>query len=228
MKKLSIIIFSICLCIVSSDAQTNRIIVPIKPTVQQEQHDVPPKDTIHSDSVRIIKELERTFNRRTKERLWQLSDIMYFLCEESRNQQSKSYYTNIARCLFADSAQVTIRRNNLIYKKLSVNKFLKYLADNTQIKAAEIDSVMIPKWDYATIESDTTGVVYVESKMTVVHSPKRFEQAGIKLPIVSTETEDGMEWVPLFGDMIVSIRYKYESNEKNNRSTLDVISSKLN
>ena len=63
--------------------------------------------------------------------------------------------------------------------------------------------------------------------MTVVHSPLRFEQAGIKLPIVSAETEDGREWVPLFGDMIVNIRYKNEKSEKNNRSSLNVISNKL-
>ena len=86
---------------------------------------------------------------------------------------------------------------------------------------------MIPTWDYATIEADTIGVVYVESEMTVVHCPRSFEQAGMKLPIVSAETEDGTEWVPLLGDMIVSIRYKNEKSEKNNRSSLDVISSKL-
>lgn len=93
---------------------------------------------------------------------------------------------------------------------MSVDKFLKHLTDRMLVKTVEIDSIMIPKWDYATIEEDTIGVVYVESEMTVVHSPQHFEQAGIKLPIVSAETEDGTEWVPLFGDMIVSIRYKNE------------------
>lgn len=225
MKRLAAIILSLCLCIVLSDAQTNRITVPIPSTNQQ--NDNTNDDSIQSDSVRIIKELERTFIRRTKERLWQLSDILYFLCEDSRNRQSKSYYTNIARSLFADSAQVTIRKDSLNYKKMSVDKFLKHLTERMMVKAVEIDSIMIPKWDYATIEADTIGVVYVESEMTVVHSPRRFEQVGTKLPIVSAETEDGTEWVPLFGDMIVSIRYKNEKSEKNNRSSLDVISNKL-
>ena len=127
-----------------------------------------------------------------------MSDILYFLCEDSRNRQSKSYYTNIARSLYADSATVTIRRDSLKHKKMSVARFLKYLAEDMLVEAVEIDSIMIPKWDYATIEADTMGVVYVESEMTVVHSPQRFEQAEIKLPIVSAETEDGTEWVPLF------------------------------
>ena len=206
-------------------AQKTRIDVPVLPVIQK--NDTTSEDSIQSDSVRIIKELERTFIRRTKERLWQLSDILYFLCEDSRNRQSKSYYTNIARSLFADSAQVTIKKDSLNYKKMLVDKFLKHLTDRMLVKAVEIDSIMIPKWDYATIEADTIGVVYVESEMTVVHSPQCFEQAGIKLPIVSAETEDGTEWVPLFGDMIVSIRYKNEKSEKNNRSSLDVISNKL-
>ncbi|MBQ6209446.1 MAG: hypothetical protein IJK42_06710 [Prevotella sp.] len=225
MKRLASIILALCLCIAKNDAQTNQITVPIPPTIQQ--NDIPSEDSIQSDSVRIIKELERTFIRRTKERLWQLSDILYFLCEDSRNRQSKSYYTNIARSLFADSAQVTIRKDSLNYKKMSVDKFLKHLTERMMVKAVEIDSIMIPKWDYSTIEADTIGVVYVESEMTVVHSPRRFEHVGMKLPIVSAETEDGTEWVPLFGDMIVNIRYKNEKSEKNNRSSLDVISNKL-
>ena len=225
MKRLAAIILSICLCIVFCDAQTYRITVPIPPTIQQ--NDITSEDSIQSDSVRIIKELERTYIRRTKERLWQLSDILYFLCEDSRNKQYRSYYTNIARSLFADSAQVTIRKDSLNYKKMSVNKFLRHLTERMLVEAVEIDSIMIPKWDYATIEADTIGVVYVKSEMTVVHSPQHFKQFGSKLPIVSVETEDGTEWVPLFGDMIVSIRYKNGKSEKNNRSSLDVISNKL-
>lgn len=225
MKRLSAIILALCLCIVLCDAQTNRITVPIPPTIQE--NDISSEDSMLSDSVRTIKELERTFIRRTKERLWQLSDILYFLCEDSRNRQSKSYYTNIARSLFADSAQVSIRKDSLNYKKMSVDKFLRHLTERMLVETVEIDSIMIPKWDYATIEADTIGVVYVESEMTVVHSPRRFEQAGMKLPIVSAETEDGTEWVPLFGDMIVSISYKNEKSENNNRSSLDVISNKL-
>ena len=225
MKRLSAIILALCLCIVLCDAQTNRITVPIPPTIQE--NDISSEDSMLSDSVRTIKELERTFIRRTKERLWQLSDILYFLCEDSRNRQSKSYYTNIARSLFADSAQVSIRKDSLNYKKMSVDKFLRHLTERMLVETVEIDSIMIPKWDYATIEADTIGVVYVESEMTVVHSPRRFEQAGMKLPIVSAETEDGTEWVTLFGDMIVSISYKNEKSENNNRSSLDVISNKL-
>jgi len=225
MKRLAAIILSLCLCIVFCDAQTNCITVPIPPTFQQ--NDITSADSIQSDSVRIIKELERTFIRRTKEKLWQLSDILYFLCEDSRNRQSKSYYSNIARSLFADSAQVIIKRDNLKHKKMSVDKFLRYLVEDMQVEAVEIDSIMIPKWDSARIEADAMGVVYVESEMTVVHSPRSLEYAGIKLPIVSAETEDGTEWVPLFGDMIVSLRYKNEKSKKNNRSGLDVISNKF-
>lgn len=227
MKKIAIILFSMCLCIATSGAQTNRIIVPIKPAIQQKQNDIPKLDSIHSDSVGILKELEHTFVRRTKERLWQLSDILYFLCEETRNRQSKLYYTNIARSFFADSSQVIMRKDSLSSQKMSVDNFLRCLTDEKYIKVAEIDSIMVPKWNYAIIEADTVGVVYVESEKIAVHSPLRFGQAGIKLPIVSAETEDGTEWVPLFGDMIVNIRYKNEKSKKNNRSSLDVISHKL-
>lgn len=206
-------------------AQKTRIDVPVLPIIQK--NDTTGEDSIQSDSVRMIKEIERTFIRRTKERLWQLSDILYFLCEDSRDRQSKSYYINIARSLFAESAQVSIRRDSLKYKKMSVDRFLKYLAEDMLVEAVEIDSIMIPKWDCARIEADTIGVVYVESEMTVVHSPRSFEYAGMKLPIVSAETEEGTELVPLFGDMIVSIRYKNEKSKKNNRSSLDVISNKL-
>lgn len=220
MKRLAVVLFAVCLCIVYCDAQTSRITVPI-PTAQEKS------DSIQSDSFRIVKELERTFVRRTKERLWQLYDILYFLCEKSGERQSKSYYTNIAQSLFADSALISIRKDSLSYKKMTVEKFLGLLKKKMDIAAVVIDSIMIPKWDYAIIEADTIGVVYSESEMVAVHVPQRFEQHGQKLPIVSAETEDGTEWVPLFGDMIVSIRYKNEKSKKNNRNSLDVISSQL-
>ena len=224
MKRVVPLVLSLCLCVVFCDAQTNRIMIPISTAIQQ--NDITSEDSIQSDTVNIIKEFERTFIRRTKDRLWQLSGILHFLCEDSRNRQSKSYYTNIARSLFADSAQVIIRKNSLNYKKMSVDKFLKYLVESMQVEAVEIDSIMIPKWDNATIEADTIGVVYVESKMTAVRYPQSFEQAEIKLPIVSAETEDGTEWVPLFGNMIVNIKYKNEESNKNNRNSHIIINNK--
>lgn len=50
-------------------AQKTRIDVPVLPVIQK--NDTTSEDSIQSDSVRMIKEIERTFIRRTKERLWQ-------------------------------------------------------------------------------------------------------------------------------------------------------------
>lgn len=225
MKHIVSTIIVICLCIAFCDAQTIRIKVPI--SLLQNQDSIAKCVCEERDSANYVLQLERTFKRRTNERIWQLTELFSYLCDKEESEQAKTHYSNIATKLFADDTKVIIRNDSVHSKEMSVGKFIKQLITDHTIAFVTLDSIEVPKWDYALIESDTLGIVYAESEMIAVHTAKEFSGTHTRLPIVNDETEDGTEWIPLFGKMIVIITYKNEKNRKNNRSNLDAISDKL-
>ncbi len=225
MKRIVILHISLYLCIAYCNAQTTRAEIPL--SLLTIQSTLAESDTVLTDSTEITRRLEIIFKRRTKERLWQLSECISYLCNNKQTNQKKSQYSRIARKLFSDDAQVFIITKGNLTKEVSVSTFFHRLLSDPSISVVSIDSIMIPKWDYALIKADTLGIIYSNSDMTALNTIKEFGHSQVKLPIVSNETEDGTEWVPLFGSMIVTITYKYEKNRKTNRGSLDAISNKL-
>lgn len=222
MKHIVVSIITLCLCIAFCDAQTIRIEIPIDSLQKQDSI-----ANFNWDSVDYVLQLERLFKRRTNERIWQLTEIISFLCDKEKDEQLKKHYSKMAMKLFADNTKVIARRNNIYFKEMRVDKFLKRISADHKISFVTLDSIEIPKWDYALIQSDTLGVVYAESEMTSIHPARHYSGTHRRLPIVNNETEDGIEWVPLFGKMIVTINYKDGYERNSNWSNLDAISSKL-
>ena len=225
MRRIVILHISLYLCIAYCNAQITRAEIPL--SLLTIQSTLAESDTVLTDSTEITRRLEIIFKRRTKERLWQLSECISYLCNNKQTNQKKSQYSRIARKLFSDDAQVFIITKGNLTKEVSVSTFFHRLLSDPSISVVSIDSIMIPKWDYALIKADTLGIIYSNSDMTALNTIKEFGHSQVKLPIVSNETEDGTEWVPLFGSMIVAITYKYEKNRKTNRGSLDAISNKL-
>ncbi len=225
MKRIVILYICLCLCIAYCSAQTTRIKIPLSSlTIQTTLNK---GDTALIDSTEIIRRLEMIFKRRTKERIWQLSECISYLCNNKQTNQKKSQYSRIARNLFSDDAQVLIIREGNQTKEMNVSTFFNWLLSVPSMSVVSIDSIMIPKWDYVLIKADTLGIIYSNGEMTTLNTIKEFGYSQVKLPIVSNETEDGTEWVPLFGNMIVTITYKHEKNRKINRGSLDAIGNKL-
>lgn len=226
MNRIVILGIAICLCIAFCNAQTIREEIPM--TLQSEHDGIIVRiDTVKPDSTALVLHLERTFKRRVNERIWQLIGIISYLRDAEKDEQAKSHYIDIAVKFFADDARVVVKKDGIHEKEMKVPKFLNQLSTDKSIAFVSIDSIEIPKWDYALIESDTLGIVYAESEMTAIHTAEQFGETHTMIPIISHKTEDGYEWVPLFGKMIITIRSKNEKNRKNNRSGLNAIGNKL-
>lgn len=209
------------LCIAFCNAQATRIVVPLSSLLQRMQKSG--SDSIPDDSLKAVMKLEQTFKRRMQERIWQISEIIGCLGDDKISNRQKSYYMDLGKRLFAGNAQVTVKEDNAGAKEMTIKKFLKRIASEQAISAIKIDSIMVPEWDYALIEADTSGIVYTECKMSAVCVTRQFGKVRAKLPIIGEETEEGTEWVPLFGDMIITVKYKDEKSNKNNRNILGVI-----
>ena len=77
MKRIVILHISLYLCIAISNAQTTRAEIPL--SLLTIQSTLAESDTVLTDSTEITRRLEIIFKRRTKERLWQLSECISYL-----------------------------------------------------------------------------------------------------------------------------------------------------
>lgn len=151
------------------------------------------------------------FIKRRAEKLRQLLDNMTFL-QKKDTSLSRSLYQTKIESLFADSAIV-----HLQYKKKSNNQTVS-VADfcrmivNRDVKFEKIDSVCIPVWDEK-INSVPSGI----NKIELASYMLPFEVAKGEVLCEKTksvqnlfaykeETEDGIEWIPIIGDIYVKVK----------------------
>lgn len=222
MKRLAFLLI-VGLCVFQSNAQTTIIKIPRKC--------IEPQGTINlesssiSDSTSFICDLERIFKRRTNERIWQLTEFLSYLRNKNKGKDDKIFYINSTCKLFANGTNVEIR-NDGFNTNYGLRDFLMEISFKQQDLEISLDSIEIPKWDHALIESDTLGVVYSTCEMTAIHTVNKTFDSQSMLPLVKDQTEDGVEWVPLFGNMIVSIKIN-EDDKKDNRHSLSTVNDKL-
>lgn len=151
------------------------------------------------------------FIKRRAEKLRQLLDNIAFI-QKKDTLHSRSLYQPKIESLFADSAIV-----HLQYKKksrnqtISVSDFCRMIV-NRDIKFERIDSVCIPVWDEK-INLVPSGINKVElasyilpfeiAKGEVLCEKSKSVQ---NLFAHKEDTEDGVEWIPIIGDIYVKVK----------------------
>lgn len=219
MKRLVAIILVLCLCIVYSDAQTHRVILP--------SDSIGKNNSIGINNAVELDSLKKTYYRRVYERIHDISDHLNYTISPNRKESDRRYYALLIQNRFHPEAIITVKTDTIICS-YNLHKYVQRLATSYNISKIYIDSIAIPHWNSLVIANDTLGMVISEHEMIPLRPNRHFENGKRGLPIIKEETEDGDEWTPmLFGNMIVTIAYKNENNSKNNRSSLDVISNKL-
>lgn len=151
------------------------------------------------------------FIKRRAEKLSQLVDNINFI-QSKDTLRTRYVYQNKTEALFADNAKVY-----LLYKKKSKNRivgvsdFCRMLIGG-KIKYEQIDSVCIPIWDEK-VNSLPTDVNKVELNSFVLPFEKvkteilsERAKSTQKLFAYKEETEDGIEWIPIIGDMFVKVK----------------------
>lgn len=151
------------------------------------------------------------FIKRRSEKLSQLLDNISFM-QDKDTLRARTVYQKKTEALFADSSHVYLqykrKSNNLI---VDVPTFCRLLIDGV-VKFERIDSVCIALWDDK-INSVPTEVNKVELESVLLPfeaargevvcektSPLR------KLFAYKEDTEDGIEWIPVFGDLVVKVK----------------------
>ena len=171
------------------------------------QYSVP--DTSNS-LINKVKNYREMFIRRGVEKMAQLTD--YIKSMQGRDTlRSLSVYKNKTIALFADNSKVYLYYPNSEKNvAVSVEEFCMMLIFD-KMKFERLDSVCVPIWD-AKINSLPLETCKIELASSMVPADKVTE--GIlrtdstykqKLYAYKEETEDGIEWLPVFGDMKIKV-----------------------
>ena len=177
------------------------------------QYSVP--DTSNS-LINKVKNYREMFIRRGVEKMAQLTD--YIKSMQGRDTlRSLSVYKNKTIALFADNSKVYLYYPNSEKNvAVSVEEFCMMLIFD-KMKFERLDSVSVPIWD-AKINSLPLETCKIELASSMVPADKVTE--GIlrtdstykqKLYAYKEETEDGIEWLPVFGDMKIKVTEKIKS-----------------
>jgi hypothetical protein len=150
----------------------------------------------------------------TKRRTEKIAQLQYYinLLQGKDTLRSISVYQSKTKSLFIDNAKVYLQ-----YKKKSKNlvvdvpSFCDMLIKG-EVKFERIDSVCIPVWndkintlpvEVNKIELESS-VLPFEAALGEIH--EEIANSSQKLLAYKEETEDGIEWIPIIGDIIVKVK----------------------
>lgn len=219
MRRFLAVGISFCLCIVICDAQTKDSLIISHTTIIESKCQL---------NAQQMDSLKRLYYRRVYERIHQLDNYIRFVSSSSIKRNKRLYYQKCIRIMFHPLSTVKVKfDNSIVYYNLK--SFVKELTGNlsTDKVGIFIDSVCIPKWIPSLIANDSIGIVFSPSEMIPMRNEKTYDNEKSVLIIRKEETEDGNEWVPQFGNLIVTIINRHEKNKANFYNDYDAISSKL-
>jgi hypothetical protein len=181
---------------------------------KQDNISVASPQNAQQDSIEEIRkkkiDYKNMFYRRTDERMGQIVDYLMFI-QQNDTLRSHSLYNGKIANIFVPGTKVIVKdkSKNVIMTKC-IEEFCKMLINRTTI-CVRVDSVCLPIWDDKIDELSSDISEYsLQSDMQpflpyAIRINKMKQKSVQKLVVEKEITEDGIEWIPKFGDMIVTI-----------------------
>ena len=165
----------------------------------------------HTYNNTILEKLDTTADiskRRLNEQILLMNDYLSYIKDKSRPKEQRLYYQVKCHELFAPNTIVTIK-DSIESKTLSLNEFTSNLLHN-KYNELGIDSLCVPACTTGNLNIDD-GLVQIDLPSVIV------DLKGLPLsePVMETNntlfvrkviTEDGLEWIPVLGNLYVTLK----------------------
>lgn len=162
------------------------------------------------DSIKEKARLEKFFRLRTVQRMHQIDNDINFISKNSDSAKVE-YYKRQILALFDIEAKVIMKWKRKA-KSIGIKSFLDKMASR-EIILKSIDSIRVPVWNYELVKENVSDSVFSKSEMRPFRLQQKFGNEDNPLAIIKENTEDGDEWIPLFGDIVVTVK-KYKKQKK--------------
>lgn len=167
-------------------------------------------DYTHTYTNTILEKVDTTAEiskRRLNEQILLMNDYLSYIKDKSRSKEQRLFYQVKCHELFAPNTIVTIT-DSVASKTLSLNEFTSNLLHN-KYNELDIDSLCVPACTTGNLNIDD-GLVQIDLPSVIV------DLKGLPLsePVMETNktlfvrkviTEDGLEWIPVLGNLYVTL-----------------------
>ena len=153
-------------------------------------------------------QLQEIFERRKQELIVSIGDYIS-LIHKNKKTEEQSFYRKKLGDLFISDAKVFVSESSSTSVK-NMDELCGFLSKLKKSNVVIVDSVSVPVWwsdDTKTINLDDEEYllpsVLVSAGLNESNSRYNYHQM---LPIRKKHTEDGVEWIPVFGDLYITIK----------------------
>ncbi len=152
-------------------------------------------------------DVEEIFLLRVAERKILIRDYISLLRKADKKANIKYYQSKLLNMFTANSHAYIYSPSKERTTKLSIGDFLKKLSSN-KIDVVSIDKIAVPVWDNTLTKIDGYNEIHLKTKLeTFVVAPSHRSENSEQLGMCrKEETEDGIEWIPYFGNVYITIR----------------------
>lgn len=154
-------------------------------------------------------QLQEVFERRKQELIVSIEDYISLLHKNNKKTEEQSFYRKKLVELFISDAKVFVTKSSSTFV-MDMDEFCEFLPKLKKSNVVIVDSVSIPVWwsdETKTINLDDEEyllpAVLVPTGLNESNSQYNYHQM---LPIQKKQTEDGVEWIPVFGDLYITIK----------------------
>ena len=153
---------------------------------------------------------EKLFHIRTNERISHLKDYLSYIQYRKMSDNQFNYYVDKIKELFDDKAMVIVadKIKNKTSKK-NIAEFCEAIRHPSK-QRYEIESVIVPVWDNRFIDrrekiTAVSSHIIKTSELGLDIAPQLEINSQYQTEVVFEQTEDGPEWLPLFGDITITM-----------------------
>lgn len=154
-----------------------------------------------------VNNIEKIFLLRIAERKILVKDYMSLLKEADKTVDIEYYHKKIMN-LFDENSSVflySLSKNRTI--KISIADFLKRISSR-KLDIISMDRITVPVWDDALINTDGCNEILLKTKIDLFidDSSNKSEESEQIVVARREQTEDGIEWMPFFGCLYITIK----------------------
>lgn len=169
----------------------------------------PLQDSLTLKKTPSVEEQKMMYEKRLDEKLLMIKDYIMFM-QKDDSIRSKNVYMTKMENLFVSTASVIIQKKKKT-EEVTISQFCENLI-NKKYKSVHLDSVYVPVWDDKIANLDTS--IY---KLEVPSNKRGFAKEDTQgkdivadekhmLFVYKEDTEDGFEWLPLFGNLSLIVK----------------------
>lgn len=172
-------------------------------STQGDEKKILPKDSV---SASTIDNIEKIFLSRIVERKALVRDFISLLKEADKKDDVEYYQKKLLDLFDANSEVYLYSQSKDQTTKMSLSDFLKKVSSH-KLEILSMDKIAVPIWDDTLIKADECNEVQLTTKIELFavdpsHTPEESSQITIAR---KEQTEDGIEWMPHFGGIYVTI-----------------------